>query len=94
MAQKHLAGRRRPTGSREARAVVAVQAGPYLQLEPDLTTGLDAGQTQLPTVDAQEHSVGLHRQHVYLLWGRAERRGLGGSDEEAAMARSLVLLSP
>lgn len=43
------------------------QAGAYLQLEPDLITSLDAGQAQLPAMDAQEHSVGLDRHHIYLL---------------------------
>lgn len=74
MEQKCPAGRGRPPELQEECGEVAVWAGPYLQLEPDLVTSLDTGQAQLPTMYPQEHSMGLNRQHIYLLWGRAEQR--------------------
>lgn len=56
------------------------ETDPYLQLEPDLTARFDTGQAELPPVDAQEHSMRLNGQHVYLLW--EEQRGGAGCREK------------
>lgn len=66
------------------------KTGFYLQLESGLITRLDTGQAHLPSMDSQEQSMGLNRYHIYLFWGRIERRVRLIEEEAAIMKRPWV----